>query len=827
MIKKYNIDELWYDKEAKKMVLSGWILIDKFNKTNLYIYKDDEIYEEMTLENVRKDVINAHKASISKDKSIVAFFCETEINLSEEHTYSLVLNENGIIQNLENFSIKKILEAKTIIFSFDHIDYHKGELLIKGWAFSKYIEQVKISCNTDYTIKYHSRYDVHEAIKGCKNGENVGFEITINKRRGPIILEFDDGVSLINKKINISKLILKKSQDKSKKILSLLALVKIINISNMKRSIAFIKKNGLSKFLFKFKYLIQSRFSQEDSQTIYRKWLLSNALTHFEIENQKKFKFNYQPKISIVVPTYNTPKTFLIEMIESVINQTYSNWELCIADGASKDSEVLSTLSEYEKKDARVKVIYLKENYKISGNTNEALKLATGDYVALFDHDDLITRNALYEVVKAINENETPDFIYTDEDKVDSNGINNFDASFKPDFSMQFLRSNNYICHFSVFKRDLLDKIGYFNSEYDGAQDYDMILRITEQTDKIVHIPKILYHWRVHENSTAASSGSKTYTVQSGKKALEAHLSRMNIKGKVYEAEFAPNFFKIEYDLFKTPLVSIVIANKDHKEDLKRCLDSLKKSSYKNYEIIIVENNSSDNEIFEYYSEITKDGNIKVVSWRETGFNYSSINNLGVRESKGEYIILLNNDTEVINDNWIEELLSIAQFDNVGIVGAKLYYPDDTIQHAGVVIGMLGIAGHVYNGCFREDTGIFGRLKVRQNVSAVTAAVLMIKKSVYLEVEGLDEEMFKVAFNDIDLCMKVISAGYEIIWTPYAELYHYESKSRGSENTPEKYKRFQNEIRNFDKKWGMWLKDPFYNENLDLLKTYPVVKQED
>ena len=824
MIKKYNIDELWYDKEAKKMVLSGWILIDKLSSINLYIYKDEEIYEEITLGNVRKDVINAHRANISKDKSVIAFFSETEINLSGEHTYSLVLNDNGIIQKLETFLIEKILETKTIIFSVDYINYYKGEVLIKGWAFSKYIEQVKISCNANYTIKYHSRYDVHEAIKSCKNPENVGFEITINKKRGSVILGFDDGVSLINKKINISRLVLKKVLNTSKKILSL---VKIINISNIKRSIAFIKKNGLNEFLFKFKYLILSKFNQVDSQTLYRKWFISNALTDFEIENQKKFKFNYQPKISIIVPTYNTPKTFLIEMIESVINQTYSNWELCIADGASKNLEVLSTLSEYEKKDARVKVIYLKENYKISGNTNEALKLATGDYVALFDHDDLITRNALYEVVKAINENETPDFIYTDEDKVDSNGINNFDASFKPDFSMQFLRSNNYICHFSVFKRDLLDKIGYFNSEYDGAQDYDMILRITEQTDKIVHIPKILYHWRVHENSTAASSGSKTYTVQSGKKALEAHLSRMNIKGKVYEAEFAPNFFKIEYDLFKTPLVSIVIANKDHKEDLKRCLDSLKKSSYKNYEIIIVENNSSDNEIFEYYSEITKDGNIRVVNWRETGFNYSSINNLGVRESKGEYIILLNNDTEVINDNWIEELLSIAQFDNVGIVGAKLYYPDDTIQHAGVVIGMLGIAGHVYNGCFREDTGIFGRLKVRQNVSAVTAAVLMIKKSVYLEVEGLDEEMFKVAFNDIDLCMKVISAGYEIIWTPYSELYHYESKSRGSENTPEKYKRFQNEIRNFDKKWGMWLKDPFYNENLDLLKTYPVVKQED
>lgn len=814
MKKKYNIDKIEYNFIQKGIVINGWIIIDKDDE-ELFVYTDN-CHEKVELNISRPDVYKHYKDYLKGNEKCCGFSKNIKMDIEnlKDIDIRLVKNKEEKILEKINLNKSKLLKNNTIVYNIEEVEKIKDNVKIRGWVFSKTEEKVNIFCDKKYDIKFYPRPDVFTEIKECKNSKDVGFEITLKKTFGKVTLNFSDDFSSMTEKINITK----------KRLRKLCLIVENFNFKNIKKSIVYIKNNGLRSFFHVVKSKIRNQRIIED--VFYDKWIKKQELTPEEIEKQKNHKFDYNPKISIVVPTFNTPKVFLSEMIESVINQTYGNWELCIADGASKNDETIDLLKEYENKESRIKVSYLSENYQISGNTNEAIKLVTGDYIALFDHDDLITKNALYEIVKSINENNIPDFIYTDEDKVDEKTSKYFNPYFKPDYSIHTLRSNNYICHFSVFKKELFDKIGEFRSEYDGAQDYDIILRMIEKANKVVHIPKILYHWRVHKDSTAGSFASKSYTIEAGRKAVEAHIKRLNIKAKVLDG-FSANFYKVEYDLLSTPLVSIIIANKDHKEDLEKCLNSIKKSTYPNYEIILVENNSTTKEIFEYYNKLkNEENNLKVVFFKEKEFNYSAINNLGVKEANGEYIVLLNNDTEVISENWIEEMLSVNQIENVGIVGAKLYYPDNTIQHAGIVVGMTEVAGHMYHGVSKNDFGDFGRLKIRRNVSAVTAAALMIKKSVFDKVGGLDEVDFKVAFNDIDLCMKVIQAGYEIVWTPFAELYHYESKTRGYENTTEKVNRFKKEINNFKRKWGLWRYDPFYNKNYDLTKTYPTLKKD-
>ncbi|MGI1690924.1 glycosyltransferase [Thermoanaerobacter uzonensis] len=558
-------------------------------------------------------------------------------------------------------------------------------------------------------------------------------------------------------------------------------------------------------------------YSVEISENLYSIWIKKHEPNKLELEKQKSFKFNYQPKVSIIVPVWNTPKQFLIDMIESVRNQTYSNWELCIADGGSKEIHVKELLEEYTKKDNRIKVKYLPENKGIVGNSNEALSLATGDYVALLDHDDMLAPFALFEVVKVINENSDADFIYSDEDKISEDGSKRFDPHFKPDWSPDTLRSYNYITHLSVIKKELLDKVGWFKAGYEGSQDYDLILRCAEKAKKIIHIPKILYHWRVHQNSVAESPNAKLYAYEAAKKALKFHIERLGLKGRVNNG-FTLGYYKINYDIIELSKVSIIIPNKDHKEDIERCINSIiAKSTYKNYEIIIIENGSTEQSIFEYYNEITKNYDfIRILVWNDI-FNYSAINNFGARHAKGEILLFLNNDTEVINSDWLERMIEHVQRKDVGVVGAKLYYPGDTIQHAGVIIGIGGFAGHSHKHYPSTSPGYFGRLKVVQNLSAVTGACLMVRKNVFEEVRGFDEE-YPVALSDIDFCLKVRNKGYLVIWTPFAELYHYESKTRGYEDTPEKVERFKKELEIFTKKWKDVLQkgDPYYNPNLTL-----------
>lgn len=541
--------------------------------------------------------------------------------------------------------------------------------------------------------------------------------------------------------------------------------------------------------------------------------------TQKEIDKEKNTHFSKDVKFSILVPLYNTPENFLKEMIDSVIAQTYGNWELCLADGSDeKHIEVEKICRKYTKKDSRIVYKRLEENLGISGNTNACIDMATGDYIALFDHDDLLHPSALFENMTVI-EKENADFIYTDELTFEGNLEHVITKHFKPDFSIDNLRANNYICHFTVFKTSLLEKSGKFNHEYDGSQDHDMILRLTEQAEHIVHIPKILYFWRSHPNSVAADINSKTYAIDAGKRAVKAHLLRNGMDGEVESSPAFPTIYRIKYKLNQKSNVSIIIPNCNHKEDLERCINSIRnKSSYENYEILIVENNSTESEIFDYYEELKEQKNIKVLNWVKE-FNYSAINNFAVKHATGEYLLFLNNDVKVIEKDWIQEMLMYAQRKDVAAVGAKLFYEDDTIQHAGIILGMgaHGVAGHGHYKCTKDNLGYMGRLFYAQDVSAVTAACMMIRKSVFEEIGGF-EESFVVALNDVDLCMKALKAGYLNVMNPFATLYHYESLSRGDDEAPEKKERFEQEVAEFKKRWMHELEkgDKFYNPNLTL-----------
>lgn len=546
-----------------------------------------------------------------------------------------------------------------------------------------------------------------------------------------------------------------------------------------------------------------------------------------QIAKMRTHKFSKDIQFSILVPLYNTPKKFLTEMIESVEWQVYENWELCLADGSDEAHAYVGDICrEYAKKDARIRYRKLEKNEGISGNTNECYRMATGSYIGLFDHDDILHPSALYEYMKVICDQDA-DYIYCDEATFHKGNINKMiTLHFKSDYAIDTLRANNYICHFSVFSRELLEGTELFRSQFDGSQDHDMILRLTGRAKKVVHVPKLLYYWRSHKASVASGIAAKTYAIEAAKGAVADHLTQCGFKDfEITSTRAFETIFRIKYALTAYPLVSIIIPNKDHVEDLKRCIDSiLEKSTYDHYEIIIVENNSTTEEIRKYYDEIGKcpTNPIRVVNY-EGEFNYSKINNYGVAHASGEYVLLLNNDTQVITRDWIEELLMYAQRKDVACVGAKLYYEDYTIQHAGIVIGMGAhhTAGHSHYRVNRENLGYMGKLCYAQDVSAVTGACLMVKKSLYEQVGGLDES-FAVALNDVDFCLRMRELGYLNVFTPFAELFHFESVSRGSDvnKTADAAKaaRYDEEAKHFRERWKKVLDagDPYFNPNFSL-----------
>ena len=527
------------------------------------------------------------------------------------------------------------------------------------------------------------------------------------------------------------------------------------------------------------------------------------------------------PLISIVVPLYNTPQQFLVELLDSVQNQTYQNWELCLVD-AGQDETVGQTVKARAAADPRIRYQKLEKNEGIAGNTNQGFAFAKGEYIALLDHDDILHPCALWYVARAIAQ-QGADFVYTDEVTFEGDIDHLTVYHFKPDYMIDNLRSNNYICHLSVFSAKLLAEVGGDErAEFNGSQDYDLYLRLTEKAHKIVHIPHLLYYWRSSPTSVASNISAKTYCLEAAVKALYAHYERVGIPvDGVSMIPGTPGFYKTDYTLTKPGRVSILIPSCDHSRDLRTCVESIyHKSTYEDFEIIVIENNSKEEATFRCYKQLQKEHrNLRVITWQGTGFNYSALNNFGAKEATGEYLLLLNNDTEVISPRWIEEMLMYAQQDRVGCVGAKLLYPDNTIQHAGIGFGFLTLAAHMHKNFPVGHPGYMGRLVYAQDVYAVTAACLMVRKSAYEEVNGLDES-FAVAFNDVDFCVRVREAGYTNVFTPFAQLYHYESKSRGLDENPVKRKRFVSEVERFQKRWAKQLAagDPCMNPNFDLMK---------
>lgn len=567
---------------------------------------------------------------------------------------------------------------------------------------------------------------------------------------------------------------------------------------------------------YKLTYMrIRRKLHSKYGAKVFKKsWKLGEA----DRKQQEQRAFDCYAMISILVPLYNTPVSFLNELMDSVQAQTYKHFELCLADGSDEaHAEVGEVVKLHAKCDKRIRYVKLDKNGGISENTNACIQMATGSYFALLDHDDLLHPSALYYVMEAI-EQAKADFIYTDEATFRNHPKDAYLPHFKQDFSPDTLRAHNYICHLTVFSRELAEKAGGFRKEYDGSQDYDMVLRLTEKAKKIVHIPRILYYWRNHQASVASNVAAKPYVINAAKAAIDGHLQRIGIRGKVANTVI-PSIYRISYALDEESLVSIIIPTCDHVEQLRKCIVSiLEKTEYKPYEIIVVENNSKEQVTFDYYETLKNNSRIKVLVWQKP-FNYSAINNFAAAQAAGKYLLFINNDMEVLSPGWITEMLMFAQRHDVGAVGAKLYYPDGRVQHAGIGIGLLTLAGHYHRGYPHNNYGYMGRLQYQQNVSAVTGACLMIRAQIYRELGGM-EETLAVNFNDVDLCLRIRENGLLIVFTPFAELVHYESLSRGIDKSPEKRKRYLQEEAYMRSRWAKQLEegDPYFNPNFDPLR---------
>ncbi|MBO9357386.1 glycosyltransferase [Bordetella petrii] len=567
--------------------------------------------------------------------------------------------------------------------------------------------------------------------------------------------------------------------------------------------------------------LYEATYHRDPSSTNYAEWIQRNEKSLFgniaALQEQKR-AFLLKPKISIVLPVYNPSLDLLTKAIESVRGQSYENWQLCIADDASPNDAVRSLLREYAERDSRIVVVFRASNGHISAASNSALGLVTGDYVALLDHDDELAEHALHFIVGAINKTPCARVLYTDEDKIDDNGIRS-EPHFKSDWNPDLFCSQNYVSHLSVYQHQLLLQIGGFQEGVEGSQDQDLLLRCLPvvQSDEIVHIPMVLYHWRSTAGSTARDAEGKSYTTEAGILALRRYFDSQQRPDILVEKGLAPNTYRVRYPIpAPQPLVSLLIPTRDRVDLLRVCIESIRaKTTYQNYEILILDNESVEPDTLAYFETIHRiDPRVRVVPYHHP-FNYSAINNFGASQARGELLGLVNNDIEVISPEWLTEMVSHALRPEIGCVGAKLYFEDDTLQHAGVILGLGGVAGHSHKYFPRAAAGYFHRLQVTQNLSAVTAACLVVRKSVFMEVGGLEEEALRVAFNDVDFCLKVREAGYRNLWTPYAELYHYESKSRGTEDTPEKRARFAKESMYMQQKWADRLRiDPFYSRNL-------------
>lgn len=804
---QFHIEKIRFHlKKTNTLLIRGWYPEDNPQNRTLEICLDNERLTEV--------------CSIKNGIEIRQRYLRYQQNINEEllfevslpndwrnHKQLIIADVQGTEKNIiRKVSVQQLQEKERgVEYYVETVHLTDGKMTISGWGVGNTQLEValeesgKILSETDIKTSY--RRDVMEVFEEIEDKYEAGFQITVpiqGNRRLELVLRADSKES----RYKISTAAAKKGKGTQG------------GLNNFQKFFIYWKKEGLRSTFQRIQVKV---FHKKDTFT-YDRWYRERQITEEELNTQRECQFSYNPKFSIVVPLYRTKESYLRAMIDSIASQTYTNWELCLTDGSGEGNTLEKIVAEYQNKGLPIQYQVLSENLGISENTNAAIKMANGDFIVLADHDDLVTPDALYECAKVLNQEQDIDVLYSDEDKIDMAGKKYFEPNFKPDFNIDLLCSMNYICHLFVVKKEIIDSVGMLRSEYDGAQDHDFILRCTEVAKHIYHIPKVLYHWRCHIESTAANPESKLYAFEAGRKAVEEHYKRVGIPAKAEHSNFY-GMFRTKYCWEEKPLISIIIPNKDHIDDLKKCMDSIdEKSTYRNYEFVIVENNSTEEETFSYYKQLESRENVNVLYY-EGGFNFSRINNFGVKHAKGDYLLLLNNDTEIIAPECLEELLGYCMRDDVGIVGAKLCYPDDTIQHAGVVIGFSGMAGHTFIESSRYDIGYMGRIICAQDYSAVTAACMMTKRSVFERVNGLTEEL-EVAFNDIDYCLKVRELDKLVVYNPYAELYHYESKSRGLEDTPERIERFNGEVRKFTNRWQDILisGDPYYNPNLTLDK---------
>ena len=694
-------------------------------------------------------------------------------------------------------------------YCFDSIFVKNGKIFATGWAVAS-VEENEVEINVvdekrapvDAIVTWAARPDVGLAKYNDPKAGHVGIflEIPLHGQH-PVTVYFKEKDAagsvvseqriLLNPALIATRRFLKESK---------------AQYVRTKKSLVWLKKK-----------LTKNEYADYDT------WLRIMRVSRQELFEQRKTKFSYAPKFSIIVPLYHTPAKFLKDLVRSVLYQSYANWELCLVNASPEDEKLNRLLENWRVRDKRIRVITLESNLGIAENTNAGILAATGEFVSFLDHDDFLELDALFCYVQALNNDHLIDVFYSDEDKTDECSAHYFYPHFKSDFNLDLLHANNYMCHFLAVRKTLVDKLGGMRGKFDGAQDYDFILRLVEQTRKIYHCPRILYHWRCTDQSTAASQGNKTYAIKAGVAALNAHYKSLGWNARAQEGAI-DGWYQTKFTLTSEPFVSILIPNKDHVDDLDVCLRSFfERAEYTNYEFIIIENNSVQPETFTYYEKVEKEhNNVKVVYWEE-GFNYSAINNFGFKFAKGEYIMLLNNDVELITPDIFQSMLGYCMRPEVGIVGAKLLYNDHTVQHAGVLVGAGGLADHVFKGIHEDDPGYMGRAISSQDVSAVTAACLLVKRSVYEEVGGLEEE-FQVAFNDVDFCLKVRKAGYLVVYDAEVKLFHYESKSRGMEDTTDRFIRFGNEMMLLNSKWDILSTfiDPYYNPNLSYLDYYKI-----
>lgn len=694
-------------------------------------------------------------------------------------------------------------------YCFDSIFVKNGKIFATGWAVSSVAEnEIEITVTdekktpVDAIVTWAARPDVGLAKYGDPKAGHVGIFLEIPFHGQHLVTVYFKEKNAQGNVISEQSLPLNPALIAARKFLK----ESKAQYVSTKKSLIWLKKK-----------LTGNEYADYDT------WLRIMRVSRQELFEQRKTKFSYAPKFSVVVPLYHTPAKFLKDLVRSMMYQSYANWELCLVNASPEDVHLTSLLENWAMRDKRIRVIRLEKNLGIAQNTNAGIAASTGEFIAFLDHDDFLEPDALFCYADALNKDKTIDVFYSDEDKTDEYAAHYFYPHFKSDFNIDLLHANNYMCHFLAVRKSLVDTVGGLNEKFDGAQDYDFVLRLTEHTKKIYHCPRILYHWRCSNQSTAANQGNKMYAIHAGKAALNAHYKRIGWNARAQEGA-VDGWYQTKFTLKEEPLVSILIPNKDHTDDLDVCLNSFfERADYQNYEFIIIENNSVLPETFAYYEKIEKEhDNVKVVYW-EAGFNYSAINNFGFKFAKGDYIMLLNNDVELITPDIFQSMLGFCMRPEVGIVGAKLLYNDHTVQHAGVLVGAGGLADHVFKGIHEDDPGYMGRAISSQDVSAVTAACLLVKRSVYEEVGGLEDE-FQVAFNDVDFCLKVRKAGYLIVYDADVKLFHYESKSRGMEDTTERFIRFGNEMMLLNSKWDILstFVDPYYNPNLSYLEYYKI-----